>query len=599
MAETRFDVVIRNGTLYDGTGAPGRRADVGIRDGKVAAIRTRLEGTGAKEIDATGCWVTPGFFDLHTHYDAEIEVLPSLDESVRHGVTSIVMGNCSLSAAAGTDEQLLDLFCRVESLPRPLMEKWLNGNVRWKGPKEYYEHLESLPIGPNVATFLGHSNVRLAAMGTERALREPKATPAEKGAMKAMIREALDAGFLGLSIDMLPWHRWDGEAYKGISVPSQQAHPSEYEELADVVRDAGGVLQATPNALMKQTVLRILSYSVGRAKGRKPLKTTIVAAMDVKTDRKIYKIAQMSARFVTEVLGGDVRFQALAEPFLNYCDGVHTPLFEEFPTGVEAISATAAERRRMFSDPAFRKRFRKEWTAKGQRVFHRDLGDMLVIAAPDASLVGKSFRQIARERGEDEVECLMDLLRDHDSALRFKTEVTNDRPGPRRELMASPYTLPGFNDSGAHNRNMAFQDGALQLLQQMQAHPEVMSIEQAVHRLTGEIAGWLGLDAGVIAEGQHADVVVIDPQKLPYGLSRPIELDDPRLDGHMRMVKRSDGVVREVVIGGRVAFEAGSFAPDFGKTKYGRLLRRGGLGATKKASSDAKGAKPEDASARV
>ncbi len=214
------------------------------------------------------------------------------------------------------------------------------------------------------------------------------------------------------------------------------------------------------------------------------------------------------------------------------------------------------------------------WKRNEIRLFHKDLGDMWIVVAPDASMVGRSFRDVARANGADEIEFFMDLMRDHDRAVRWKTEVTNDRPGPRRELMASPYTLPGFNDSGAHNRNMAFQDGALQMLQQMQAHPETMTMERAVHRVTGEAATWLGLDAGVLAPGRRADLVLLDPVALPTGLSEPIELVDPRLDGEMRMVKRSDSVVRQVFIGGKLAFDGGSFAADYGTTRYGRLLRR-------------------------
>jgi len=565
--------IVRNGTVFDGTGAPRKQVDVHVRDGKVVAMGPGLDAPGAKEIDATGKWVVPGFLDIHTHYDAEVEVLPGLDESVRHGVTTVVFGNCSLSAAVGTADELIDLFCRVESLPRPLMTKWLDGKVTWRGPAEYYDHLETLNVGPNVASFLGHSNIRLAAMGKKRALSSAKPSATELAAMKAHVKEALDHGYLGLSIDMLPWHRWDGEGHKGTSVPSQQASMDEYSALADVVRDAGGVLQATPNALAKETVARIFRLSMSRP-GKKPLKTTIVAAMDVKTDRKIYKVAQIGAKLVTELFRGDIRFQALAEPFTNYCDGVFGPLFEEFPSGVAAISATETERRAMFANPTYRKQFRKEWRSRGTRVFHKDLGDMWVVSAPDASMIGRSFGAVAKERGLDEVEFFMDLMRDHDRAIRWKTSVTNDRPGPRRELMASPYTLPGFNDSGAHNRNMAFQDGALQMLQQMQAFPETMTMERAVHRLTGEAAAWLGIDAGVLAKGKRADLVLLDPEALSKGLSDPIEFEDPRLEGEMRMVKRSDGVVKKVLIGGRVAFEDGQFAADYGKSRYGRLLRR-------------------------
>ena len=567
------DVIIRNGLVFDGTGRPGIQGDLAIRDGKVVAVGPALKATAAREIDAAGCWVTPGFIDAHTHYDAEVEVMPGIEESVRHGVTTVVMGNCSLSTALGTEQELLDLFCRVESLPREVLGSWLSGKVTWDSPRSYYEHLDSLPLGPNVASFLGHSNVRMAVMGLERSLKTPRATTEELEKMDALVREAMDAGFVGLSIDMLPWHRMDGESFRGISVPSQQADPSEYRRLAEIVREHDRVLQATPNALMKKTVLRLVGMSAGL--GRKGLKTTIVAAMDVKTDRKVYRMAMLLARVTNDVLRGNLRWQTLAEPFLNYCDGVFTPLFEEFPTGVEAISADAATRKFLFSDPVFRDRFRKDWEARGQRLFHRNLADMWVVASPDEAHVGKSFAQIAEEAGVEPVVHFMDLMAEHDTAVRWKTEVTNDRPGPRRQLFAHKYTLPGFNDSGAHNRNMAFQDGGLQMLKQIAEHPDSMPLEEAISKLTRRSAEWLGLDTGSIRVGDVADVVVIDPEKLRTGLGPAQEDYDERMLGAMRMVKRSDGVVKHVLIGGRVAFQEGAFAKDFGQTRYGRLLRAG------------------------
>ena len=569
------DYVIRNGLIFDGTGAPGVKGDLAIRDGKVVASGPELAVKAAREIDAAGCWVTPGFLDAHTHYDAEVEVMPGIEESVRHGVTTVVMGNCSLSTALGTEQELLDLFCRVESLPREVLGSWLGGKVTWNSPRSYYEHLGGLPLGPNVASFLGHSNVRLAAMGLERSLTTPKATPEELAKMDGLVREALEAGFVGLSIDMLPWHRMDGESYRGISVPSQQADPSEYRRLANIVREYDRVLQATPNALMKKTVMRLVGMTSGI--GRKGLKTTIVAAMDVKTDRKVYRMATLLARVANDVLRGNLRWQTLSEPFLNYCDGVFTPLFEEFPTGVEAISADASTRKFLFSDPVFRDRFRKDWEGRGQRLFHRDLADMWVVSSPEEGHAGKSFAQIASEAGVEPIVHFMDLMAQYDTAVRWKTEVTNDRPGPRRTLFADKYTLPGFNDSGAHNRNMAFQDGGLRMLQQIADHPETMPLEEAISKLTRRSAEWLGLDTGSIRVGDVADVVVIDPEMLKTGLGPALEDYDDRMLGAMRMVKRSDGVVRNVLIGGRMAFENGTFAEDFGHARYGRLLRAGGV----------------------
>jgi N-acyl-D-aspartate/D-glutamate deacylase len=273
-------------------------------------------------------------------------------------------------------------------------------------------------------------------------------------------------------------------------------------------------------------------------------------------------------------LGCDVRFQALAEPFLVFADGVVTPFFEEFPSGVRAISATSAERRQLFADSRFRDEFRRDWEKRNQRVYHRDLGDMWIVDAPDKAMIGKSFGELAAAAKVDAVTYFMDAVARYDDQLRWKAVAANDRIGPRKYLLGHRYTLPGFNDSGAHARNMAFHDGAISLLRQAAADPGWLSIERAVHRLTRESAEWFGLDAGTLDIGRRADVVVLDPAKLAPELSPPVELNDPRTMNTMRMVKRSDGIVETVIIGGKIAFQGGAFSPDLGRERYGQLLRR-------------------------
>jgi N-acyl-D-aspartate/D-glutamate deacylase len=168
--------VIRNGLFFDGSGRKPTQCDVAIDGGKVKSAGPKLPAAGRREIDATGCWVMPGMLDIHTHYDAEIEAIPGLDESVRHGVTTVVMGNCSLSTAVGNKKDILDLFCRVESLPRDVLSKWLGPGeaLPWNGVREYYQHLDTVPMGPNVASFIGHSNVRSHVMGMDRSLKVAK-----------------------------------------------------------------------------------------------------------------------------------------------------------------------------------------------------------------------------------------------------------------------------------------------------------------------------------------------------------------------------------------------------------------------------------------
>ena len=569
--------IIRNGLFFDGTGAKGKKADILIQEGKVAAIHDQAPHIeGAKEIDASGKWVTPGFVDIHTHYDAEIEVMPGLEESVRHGTTTVVMGNCSISAALGKDEDIVDLFCRVENMPAQVLTEWIKDKITWNSLGEYYEHLDSLPMGPNVASFVGHSNIRIAAMGVDRSFKVPKASKAEQTKMNNYLSEAMEAGYLGMSIDMLPFHRWGGvftKDYKGTSVPSQQASIKEYRTLANNLRKHNRVLQATPNALDKKSGIHLLRMSSGLF--RKPLKTTIVAAMDLKTDEKIHKVVTTLATMGKKIFNADMLFQALAMPFLNYGEGPITPLFEEFPSMVEVIGANRAERKIAFQDPAFRKRFRKDWHHKGTSVFPRLLKEMTIEKAPDTSLISKTFQEVADQTGKDGLDCFMDLIIDYDTDLIWKCTAANHRDDVRVRLLAHEGTIPGFNDSGAHNVNMAFHDGSLQALRQSLQYPDILPIEKAIHRLTKMPCDWLGLDAGSLEVGRRADVCVIDPTQLNTGLTEePIEDYHPSLKGAFRYVKRSDGVVQNVLINGSEVFSArNGFVEDLGTKKYGRLLR--------------------------
>ncbi len=566
--------ILRNGTFFDGTGSQGRITDVLIQDGKIAEIGQIPPIENAHEIDAKGCWVMPGFLDIHTHYDAEVEVMPGLEESVRHGTTTVVFGNCSLSSAIGSEQEMLELFSRVENMPTDILRAWLKDKVTWKTTAEYYEHLDTLPVGPNIASFIGHSNVRISAMGFERSLRIRKAEEQELKKMDKIVAEAMEAGYLGLSIDMLPFHRILGEykaEFKGISVPSQQASVKEYRRLANIVRRFDRVLQATPNAVDKKSVLHLLRMSAGIF--QKPLKTTIVAALDVKSDKKIHLLATTLAEVANNLLGANIRWQALAEPFLNYADGPITPLFEEFPSAVKAIGASHEERKMLFADAEFRKWFKKDWNHGGASVFPRRLDDMWIEKSPVAKHIGKSFAQIAQEEGKDALEYFMDLMAKYDTQIRWYSAVANHRPKQRLRLLSHRTTIPGFNDSGAHNVNMAFQDGSLQVLRQAQANPDVLPIEKAIYRLTKMAADWLGLDAGSLTKGKRADVVIIDPEKLKTNLGSPIEDYDSRLGGAMRLVKRSDGIVRHVLIGGEEVFNEKGFHQQLGQKKFGRLLR--------------------------
>ena len=580
--ERCFDTIVDGGLVFDGTGAQPRRANIGIEGGVVTAIAEEAlpAGKDTEVVDARGAWVMPGFIDLHTHYDAEVEVAPSLGESVRHGVTTVVLGSCSLSLAIGTPEDLADMFCRVEAIPydvvRPLLEK----QKTWNTHGDYLEHLGALPIGPNVASFVGHSAIRAHVMGIDRSLaRDVVPSKAELRRMEALLEDALDLGYLGLSIQTLPWDKMGGDRwFRSRPLPSTFARWSEYRGFTRILRDRGRIFQGVPNVSTKVNILLFLLESVGVF--RRALKTTVISLMDIRADRGIFRLAMRLSRFVNRFLGADFRWQALPEVFDFWADGIDLVVFEEFGAGAAALHLEdAAARADLLSDPVYRRRFKREWTSRYlPKAFHRDFNQSTILRCPDETLVGRSFAEVARERGADAVDVFLDLVVAHGKSLRWYTVMGNDREGPLRAIIQHPDILVGFSDAGAHLRNMAHYNFPLRMLRLVRDAEKrgapIMSIERAVHRLTGEIGEWLGLDAGVLAEGKRADLVVLRPEELGDAVEQAEEARVEGFDGFLRMVRRNDAAVEAVYVRGKRAVHRGLPTADLGKTGgFGAVLR--------------------------
>jgi N-acyl-D-aspartate/D-glutamate deacylase len=572
--------VVRGGTVFDGRGGAGVAADVVTRDGVVESIVA--PGTtvaGATEIDAGGCWVTPGFVDLHTHYDAELEVSPGLDESVRHGITTALIGSCGLSMAVGDPVDMADMFCRVEGIPRELVLPVLERAVTWDSPTGYLDHLAAQPLGPNVTAMLGHSTIRAHAMGLERSLTSGvKPTKDELVGMGRLLREALEAGYLGLSINTLPWDKMDGDRFRSRPTPSVFANLDEYRFLNRVLRRYGAIWQGVPDVSTKLNVLMFLweSMPVGR---RPPLRTMIISLADLKADRTIRHTAGGLARLFNEVLGADLRFQSLPTPFDMFVDGLEVPVIEEFGAGTTALHEIDYEARAdLLRQPEFRARFRREWRAFFPgRAYHRDLDESTIIDCPDALVVGRTFGEVARERGQDPIDCFLDLQADHGNKLRWYTVVANDRTEALWWVVDHPAVLIGFSDAGAHLRNMAFYNFGLRMLKlvrdaELEGRP-FMTTGRAVHRLTAEIAGYLGIDGGTLAPGRPADLVVVDPDQLDGRLEAIHEAPMAGFPGLQRYVRRNEGAVRSVLVGGHVAWQDDRPGTGLGEIAMGRLRR--------------------------
>jgi N-acyl-D-aspartate/D-glutamate deacylase len=576
------DLVIENGLVFDGLGGPPRSCHVGIQGSTVAALsEAPLPRTPAtRVIDARGHWVVPGFIDLHTHYDAEVELAPSLSESVRHGVTTVALGSCSLSLALGTPEDLADMFCRVEAIPYDTVRALLEERKDWETLGEYLEHLDSLPLGPNVASFLGHSALRAHVMGIHRSLdRRERPTADELSRMEALVREGLDLGYLGLSVQTLKWDKMGGSRdIRSRPLPSTFAHWSEYRRLTRLLRERGRIFQGVPNVSTKVNVVLFMLESIGLL--RKPLKTTIISMMDPRASRGIHRLVGVLSRAVNRLLGGDFRWQALPEIFDLWADGIDLVVFEEFGAGTAALHLQdAASRAELMKDAAYRERFRREWTSRWlPKAFHRDFNQSEILQCPDRSLEGKSFAQVAQEQGRHVVDVFLDLVATHGNALRWYTVMANDRPEELDFICQHPDVLIGFSDAGAHLRNMAHYNFPLRLLRRVREAERrgrpFMSLERAVHRVTGEIAQWMGMDAGVLAQGKRADVVVVNPEGLDAPLDAATESPMENFGGFVRLVNRNDSVVKAVLISGREAVRDGAVTPELGHQRgFGRVLR--------------------------
>lgn len=577
--------LVRGGLFFDGSGDPGVLRDVLVVDGVVASAADAESvepGSVDRIIEAQGHWVMPGFVDMHTHYDAEILAGPGLNESVRHGVTTVFMGSCSLSTVLSSVEDCTDFFSRVEALPPEQVLPALRKYKTWDTPEGYIEGLEARPLGPNVGCFLGHSDLRTSVMGLARAVdSKTRPTRDEQREMERILVEALDAGYLGMSSMTNPWDKVGGDRHRSACLPSSYATWGEYRRFHEILRKRERVLQSAPNITTKLNVVLFLASSAGFGL-RRALKTTLISAADVKANKRLSDLITLVVSVTNKVLRTNFRWQTVPMPFEVYADGMDLVVFEEFEAGEAALHlADEVARSELLADEAYRRSFRKDYDKRfSPRVWHRNFYDADVVDAPDPSLIGRTFGEIADQRGVHPVDAFLDLVVQHGSKLRWRTTIANHRPRKLVELSSHDTVHVGFSDAGAHVRNMAFYNFGLYYLRSVHnaatAGEPVLPLEKAVYKLTGELADWYGIDAGHLRQGDRADMVVVDPEGLDETLDDYHEAPMDMLGGLSRMVRRNDKAVTATMIGGAIVYERGAFAPGYGRDRrYGSFLRVG------------------------
>ncbi len=592
-----YDVIIRDGLWFDGTGKAPRTRSLGIRDGVLATVSAGpLDETGCPEvIDAAGKWIMPGFIDVHTHYDAEVLLDPGLRESVRHGVTTVLLGNCSLSTVYASSEDAADLFSRVEAVPREYVYGALAANRTWSTAAEYIDAIDALPLGPNVSSLLGHSDLRTAVLGLDRATDgSVRPSEAELGKMAALLDEALEAGVLGMSGMDAAIDKLDGDRFRSRALPSTFATWRERRRLIKVLRKRGRMLQSAPNVENPTSALMFFLTSSRMFGRRKGVRMSMLVSADAKSIPLAVHVFGLGTRVLNALLGSSVRFQHLPVPFELYSDGIDLPVFEEFGAGTAALHLRdQLERNELLADQSYRRRFRREFDRRnfGPALWHRDFHDAVIVECPDKSLIGKSFGAIADERGLHPLDAFLDVLVENgERNVRWTTIVANHRPKQLNKLAADPSVHMGFSDAGAHLRNMAFYNFPLRMLKRTRdayrAGAPFMSTERAVHRLTGELGEWFGIDAGTLREGGRADFVVIDPAGLNEAVDGYYEEEVPFYGGLRRMVNRNDEAVVATGVNGAVVFRKGEFRAGYGQTvKSGRYLRAAVRHATQSVSA--------------
>ncbi len=577
--------LIKNGLFFSGEAdEKATIQDILIdENGRIIEIGVNLSSSAEdlEIIDAAGKWIVPGFIDSHTHYDAELLASPGLKESARHGVTTIILGSCSVSAIFNSPEDTADSFTRVEAIPREVMLPLLERNKTWNSPKEWKQYINQLPLGINVASFIGHSDIRMKALGIKRSLSDDiTATKEEQNVMLRMLNDALDEGFIGLSTMDNPWDKMDGDRYWSHKTPSFYSSWKERKSLIELLRKRDAILQGAPNLVTRVNAFNYMLASTGIF--RKPLKTTMIAMMDLIGDRYIYPIIATASTAINVLGKANFRMQSPPCPFTVYYDGVDSVMFEEFPSG-EALRNLAKEldqRDELISNKEFRDNFKKEIKKKfAPKVWHKDLSKAVIIDCPDKSLIGKSFYEIAEEKNQHPVDVFLDTIIEYDKKIRWTTTIANDRKEKYSDLYNFKYNLISFSDAGAHLNNMAFYNFPLKMIKIVQESVDkeipIMSMEKCIWRLTKEQGDWFDLDCGHLAKGKIADLVIIDPTKF-NNITEQVELDViEEFGNYERLVNRNEGVISRVMVGGKTVFADEEFAVNYGKSKkYGRFLEK-------------------------
>jgi N-acyl-D-aspartate/D-glutamate deacylase len=536
------DLVIRNALLLDGLGSAPVRGDLGVTQGRISAVGELRDGS-KEAINADGLALMPGIIDNHTHYDAQLTWDPLASPSPALGVTTAIIGNCGFTIAPcrPADRNLiLKNLTQVEGMSLEVLQ----AGTRWEFESipEFFSMLERRGVALNVAGFVGHSSVRTYVMGEDAPKRA--ATAAEVAKMKDLVLEGMRAGAVGFATSTSPNHN----GHAGIPMPSRLADEHEMRTLVGCLKEAGrGVFMLTKGGHTKVEFLEELAADSGRP--------VVVAALlhQSTSPRSVFedleKIAAANRR--GRRMLGAVSCCPLTMDFT-----LHSPYtFEGLAAWKPAMSLTGEPYRKLLADTSFRQSVRAEIARPAAfRLFNGDWDKVYVEHAKlpkNKQCDQQTMVEIARARGADPLDAMLDLAIEEDLDTEFSALLLNSDEQAVAELLRHPYSLVSLSDAGAHLTLFNDAGYGLHLLGHWVRDLKVLSLEEAVRRLTGHPAEVFGIqDRGALKPGYHADLMLFDPATVNRGPKKRVQ-DLP--GGGARLITPPIGVHGVWVNGTRIA----------------------------------------------
>ncbi|TWT00296.1 amidohydrolase family protein [Reyranella sp. CPCC 100927] len=566
-----LDLIIRGGTVVDGSGGPRFRADVAVAGDRIVGIG-RIKAPAQRVLDADGLIVAPGFIDGHTHMDAQVAWDPLGSCSCWHGVTSVVMGNCGFALApckADEREWFARCLTAVEDIPTEAIMAGVDW--RWESFPQYLDAIDSFPKAINYGAYIGHSAIRMYVMG-RRAMTE-KATDDDIERMRVLVREALAAGAMGFSTSRSPTHTAPGD----VPVASRIADWREVERIAAVLAEEdAGIFQIAPDTTSgaRQRAFLDLLRGLALAIARPVMFGTISTRQGEAPNPWQYQTEWLDD---VAAAGGRVWGQTTTRSINAIFSPKSYLPFDVLPAWQAVRSLPIAEQRRRFADPDTR----RDLVAAEARMKPRDnvfQGGGAATTDPRKpdydnlfALTGvdwdePSVAALARTRNTHPVEAMLDLMASNEDQV-FVQPLVNERPDEVLGLLQHPRTLATFSDSGAHVAQEMGSSLQTHMLNYWVRQRGAFTLEQAVRKMTFDIASaWDLRDRGLLRPGMAADIVVFD-EKSVKPLLPVVERDLP--GGARRLVQKAQGI-DAVVVGGAITQERGT---DTG-ARPGRLLRR-------------------------